>query len=367
MKLLVISTAYPTEDNPGMLMYVHTRNYYYSKEGIDVTVLNFSAQNDYLFQGINVITYKSFIQDSQRYDMLVSHAPNIRFHYKFINKHGKQFPQIVFFFHGHEVLKVNKVYSPPYSYIRKRWIKEKLIQDVYDEYKLYLWRNYLPKIIHKTSLIFVSNWMYEEFLKWVKVPETLIQDKYAITYNGVGEIFEKNSYNNDLDKEFDFITIRPNLDGSKYAIDIVRNLALANPGKKFLVIGKGQFFNHFPAPKNIIRIKKVLNHDEIITYLNKSKCALMPTRTDAQGLMACEIATFGMPLITSDIPVCHEIFDDFQNVSFIDNNIQPKSDLEKLYENILNKDIIYKNDKYFSKKTMLEEIELFRSALESAK
>ena len=46
---------------------------------------------------------------------------------------------------------------------------------------------------------------------------------------------------------------------------------------------------------------------KMIAILNSAKCALMPTRTDAQGVMMCEMVAFGMPLITSDIPVCHEV------------------------------------------------------------
>lgn len=360
MKTLVITTDYPTNQNPGMLRYVHTRNLYYQKDGICVTVLNFNAQRDYVFQGIKVITYKSFVKDSQGYDILVSHAPNIRFHYRFLKSFENQFPKIVIFFHGHEVLKINKVYSPPYGYIKKNWVIKILIQDLYDKSKLFLWRKYLPRIIHKTKLVFVSKWMFDEFLKWVKIPKALLEDSYSITYNGVGEIFEKNNYVMDAEKEFDFITIRPNLDGSKYAIDIVRDLAIANPEEKFLIIGRGKFFNHFSIPKNITRIEKVLNHDEIIEYLNKSRYALMPTRTDAQGLMACEMATYGIPLVTSDIPVCHEIFDDFQHVGYIDNVIQREKELEWLCRTISNKEISIKNSKYFSNNTMSREVELFR-------
>ena len=63
-----------------------------------------------------------------------------------------------------------------------------------------------------------------------------------------------------------------------------------------------------------------MNHDEIVEMLNLSRYALMPTRTDAQGLMMCEMAAFGIPVITSDIPVCHEVFDGFKNVFFISND-----------------------------------------------
>ena len=75
-----------------------------------------------------------------------------------------------------------------------------------------------------------------------------------------------------------------------------------------------EYFDIYEKAKNIEWLDKTCNHNEIIKLLNEAKCALMPTRTDAQGLMACEMATFGIPLITSDIPVCHEIFDEFKNV-----------------------------------------------------
>jgi len=361
LRILVLTTAYPTPENPGMLMYVHTRNLYYAKEGIDVTVLNFSSEQNYEFQRIPVITYKTYIQNPHEYDILVSHAPNLRFHYNFIQQFEKNFPRIVFFFHGHEVLKINKVYSKPYSYLKKTSIIKRVIQDMYDDYKLFTWRKYLPKLLHKSFLVFVSNWMYEEFLKWVKIPKELICNKYSITYNGVGEIFEKKSYDNSIEKEFDFITIRPNLDGSKYAIDIVRDLAIANPDRKFLVIGRGDFFNHYSIPENMARIEKILNHDEIIQYLNKSRCALMPTRTDAQGLMACEMVTFGIPLITSDIPVCHEIFDGFPSVGYIDNVTLTESDLGIAIDNLISNKNVDKIDTYFSEYTMKKEFDLLNS------
>jgi glycosyltransferase involved in cell wall biosynthesis len=245
--------------------------------------------------------------------------------------------------------------------MKKTSIRKIIIQDVYDEYKLFLWRQYLPKILHKTFLIFVSNWMYEEFIKWVKIPKELISNKYSITYNGVGEIFEKESYDNSIEKEYDFITIRPNLDGSKYAIDVVRSLALANPDRKFLVIGKGEFFDHYSTPENMTRIERILNHNEIIDYLNKSKCALMPTRTDAQGLMACEMATFGIPLITSDIPVCHEIFDDFPSVAFIDNDTQGDIDLSEYIKILINIKEVNKIQTYYSEQTMRKEFDLLNN------
>lgn len=75
----------------------------------------------------------------------------------------------------------------------------------------------------------------------------------------------------------------------------------------------------------------------------------MLTRRDTQGVMSCELVTYGIPLITSDLPVCHEIFGDLINVSYISNDID-KVDLREIYEKAMttmeNKKILsynYKN------------------------
>lgn len=343
------------------LYYIHTRNLYYKKnKEIKLEVLNFSAQKDYIIDGIKVITIDTYKTRYKDYDLLVSHAPNLRNHYMFLKKYGKSFKKHIFFFHGHEVLKINKVYSKPYSYMKSSNKIKKIFQDIYDEFKLNIWHYYFLRNNNKSFYIFVSEWMKSEFLKWTRIEEQKIREHAFITYNSIGEMFEKQTYNSDIEKKYDFITIRGNLDGSKYCIDIVNKLAKQNRGYKFVVVGKGKYFRINPKSENIEWIDKHLNHNEIIDMLNKSKCALMPTRTDAQGLMACEIASFGIPLITSDIPVCHEIFDDFDNVSYIDNNNKEENIVKKY--NIINK-VQKKNEKYFAKNTCEKEIKIFKKVI----
>src|SRR5690606_4654686 len=254
------------------------------------------------------------------YDILICHAPNIRNHYRFLKKYEKEFPKMLFFFHGHEILRINEVYPEPYLYMKKSSIVMRVVQDVYDSFKLKLWRKYIPNLISKSHLVFVSRWMYSEFLKWSEINLKVIDNKVSIIHNSVGETFEKESYRYSDIKKYDFITIRSYLDGSKYCIDLVNELAKSNPQHKFLVIGTGSFFEHYEIAENIEWINKQLTHEEIKSYLNQAKCALMPTRTDAQGLMMCEMATFGIPVVTSDIDVCRDICDEFENVVLINNN-----------------------------------------------
>lgn len=358
-KILVLVVDYPNNHGKVALTYVHTRNRFYIENGIDVTVLNFSAKEDYCIDNIPVVTLKTYEQEKEQYDILVCHAPNIRNHYRFLRKYGNRFPKFVFFFHGHEVLKINEVYSKPYLYVQNSKLIE-LAQNVYDDFKLGIWRKYYPTVKNKSKYIFVSKWMLDEFLKWTQIPFNAIKDNCEITYNCIGKIFEETSYDFQCKKEYDFITIRSYLDGSKYCADVVNKLAFANPKMKFLIVGKGSFFDHFEKAPNLTWMNRTMNHSEIIEHMQKSRCALMPTRTDAQGLMMCEMASTGMPLITSDIPVCHEVFDEFENVTFIDNS-QTNLDLNNILDVLYASIPYHKRECYYNAKTSKKEVDILKA------
>lgn len=345
MKALVLVSDYPNNSGGLSLAYVRTRNVYYLSHGTDVEVLNFSSPEEYIIDGIPVHSKKWFSKDkASSFDLLICHAPNLRNHYVFLHNYGNLFNKKVFFFHGHEVLNINKVYSKPYSFIKNNRAKE-FLQNSYDTIKLYLWRKYFEKNSSSCHCIFVSNWMRDEFYKWTKLNPSILKEREYITYNSVGEVFEKKCWNRNSKKEYDYITIRAYLDGSKYSVDIVNDLAWNNPDKKFLLVGRGEFFNHFKKAPNIKWIDKRLNHKEMCDLLDISKCALMPTRTDAQGVMMCEMAAYGMPLITSDIPVCHEVFNGFTGIGFINNDNINSCDINRIYTQIDSGAM--KNPRYF--------------------
>lgn len=357
-KILVIAESYPNPQGGVELMYIHTRNLFYAESGIQVTVLNFRAKEDYIIDGIRVISKKTYYRAPNSYDVLVLHAANLKNHIRFLCKYGKNFKKYLFFFHGHEVMRINYDYAKPYPYIKTSKIK-KVIQNVYDSIKLWVWRNLIPRVLNKSFFVFVSNWMYEMFMKNVRINPQLLKGKTSITYNNVGREFEKLQYNDELKHHYDFITIRAKLDGAKYAIDIVNQLAHNSPKSKFLVIGKGDYFKYNEKAKNIEWRDTTLSHEEIISVLQDSKFALMPTRTDAQGLMMCEMAAFGIPIITSNIPVCHEVFDGFQNVYFLDNNDKKYSlDIFKDVNSFCNKDT-----RFYIENTVKRELEVIENLI----
>ena len=353
--ILVLVRDYPSE-NSHELMYVHVRNKYYVKNGMNVDVLNFHAKEDYNYDDINVLTLDTYKKKNKNYDILICHAANIRSHYFFLNKYEKNFKKIIFFYHGHEILKSSEVYPEEYPWIKKK--APDFIRNIYDDLKFILWKNKIQKLLYKSHLVFVSNWLYYRFLYYIHINPKKLENKISIINNSVGEIFEKENYSNSNKKNYDFITIRGvGLDSSKYGIDIVNQLAHNHPNNTFLVIGKGKFFDYAKKPSNLTFLNKSLNHKEMLEYLDSSRCALLPTKEDTQGVMTCEMFTYGIPTITSDIEVCREIFSDVSNVKFIDNNNLDKVDLNQLLAEMENIKFS-KNEKYFKKNTINKEIEL---------
>lgn len=359
MKVLVLVAGYATPDGGKSMFFVHTRSLRYVAAGIETVVLSFSAKTDYVIDGIEVISYKSFKEYDKNFDILILHAPNLRNHFRFLVRYGNIFKKKVFIFHGHEILHVSKYYPKPYDFIKTSKIK-KIGRNIYDNIKLRIWNRYFTSHINEQKLIFVSHWLFEQFVKEVRIDEKLLEGHYCIINNSIGSFFEENTYV-PFKIDYDFITIRSALDRSEYCIDLLTETANRYPSYRFCLIGSGEFFDHYEKPKNITWIKGVLNHDLLAESINHSKFALMLIREDTQGVMSCELATYGIPLITSNIPVTHEIFSECNSVAFVSND---KPDLEKAIEELSDKHVFKKFDKYYASNTVEKEIAFLNAYFE---
>lgn len=307
MKILVLVQDYPSSRSEYALSYVHTRCLGYKKKGHHVDVLNFSAKSGYSYEGISVIREED--ADWRAYDKIVSHAPNLKNHVRYLNKATKA--KIAFFFHGHEVLRRSE-YPAPYEW-KRRGVLEDFVVKAYDIFKLTVLKRWLKKkaSTNDVGLVFVSNWMRERF----EVNMGVSVEKHwtsTVIPNAAHESFIKNSYR-PVDKlAANFVTIRP-LDESKYCVDLVVKLAKQNPERSFHIFGRGAFFSHNPLPSNVVWFDRFIAQNQIPELLNNYACALMPTRFDAQGVMMCEMAVYGIPLATTDFSVCKEMLDEFEN------------------------------------------------------
>ena len=84
----------------------------------------------------------------------------------------------------------------------------------------------------------------------------------------------------------------------------------------FHLYGDGRYFEHFPPPPNLKVFRRFIDQKDIPDLLDRYRAAAMPTRLDSQGVMACEMATYGIPLITSDLDVPRQMLKGFGNVRF---------------------------------------------------
>lgn len=362
MSLLVLTMDYPRLDGKHERMYVHTRDIYYKKSGLEVTVLNFSCKYDYRIDDIQVISLATYKKNRVNYDIAISHASNLRNHYLFLRKYGDRFKKVVFFFHGHEILYLNEAYPKPYPYAKKGKLKNRIFQGLYDHFKIAIWAKYYKQIAYKSEFVFVSHWIKNQFRKNTGLSNTDLMNHCHIINNSVGVEFESNQWDYRTKKNYDFITVRSNLDGSKYGIDLVMELAEKNPSLSFLLIGKGEYFKYNLRPNNVKWINRTMNHDEMLKYLDASECGILLTREDTQGVMTCEFATYGIPVITSDINVCHEFFEDMPNVRMISNN-NLNVNICEIKEELLRNAPYNKNNKYFGDNTIKKEIKLYQRLL----
>lgn len=348
MHVLVLAESYQTS------AYIQTRNEYYQLNGINVTVIDFKAEKNYVLRDVQVITYNFYKTNHLNFDVLILHAPNIKHHMTFLILYGNRFPRFVFFFHGHEVVRINDTYPKEYPYIKSNNIIHRIAQEIYDTIKLAGWHYYLPRISAKSDYVFVSRHFFDEFKDYVGLSSVDLNNRVHIINNPVGAEFLTNSYDNSYEKEYDLITIRSNMDDSTYCIDLVTKIARDNPELKFLIIGKGEWFKYNEKPNNITWIDRFINHEDMLKYINSARCALMPTRRDTQGVMSCEMATFGIPLITSDIEICKEIFEGFVNVYYMKST----NDFKEIFVSAINnqvqeKVILYDNNNTIDKELYL--------------
>ncbi|MCG1021557.1 glycosyltransferase [Sutcliffiella horikoshii] len=360
MKILVLAQDYPSEANRYAMNFVHTRNLEYKHNNLEVNVLSFDATSSYNYDGINILTEEEVVKNKlySTSDIVISHAPNIRNHIRFLKKYIEKISHLVMFFHGHEVMNMNKYYPKPFSFMPSSK-QNKYVQYIYDYFKLLTIKKFIIKLIkqNKIQMVFVSNWMRDICIENTGLDRQAVMKNSTVIPNSMNKVFLEKTYVPNQGKKGDFITIRP-LDNPKYGVDIVVSLAEKHPHLTFDIYGKGNLFKYLDQPNNVRVYDEFLKPDELAEKLKGYSCAIMPTRLDAQGVMMCEIASYGMPVITSDLPICKEMLRDFPNVWFFNNEA-----LDISLDNVLNEiDLVDDpqiKEKFSLKKTTLKEIELF--------
>lgn len=318
MNILVIQEVYPSVDNPYQQAWAHVRNKAYVAQGASVKVVCSSAKSHSSYEGVDVYPLTSFRNLLDWCSLIVVHQPNIKLHYRLLRNNKDK--KIVFFLHGHEVMFINEDYSRPFLFSPDAALRNKIFRYFYDRVKVFLLKRlFLSQGIDRVGFVFVSNWMKDIFQRRVKFDVDLLRYKYSVMPNSIASVFLDKSYKLADDVYADFISIRQ-WDWSKHGVDLVLEAAAGNRDKTFHIYGNGSFCEYIDVPPNVVMKKGFISPSEIPELLNHYRCALMPTRVDSQGVMACEMASFGIPLISSNISVAREFLSEFPNVNLIQNS-----------------------------------------------
>lgn len=357
MRILVLSSGYPSPSNQYNCTWAHTRSIYYAANGIIVNATTPEIEEPYEIDQVPVIPPKVAIKyhHAKPYDLVISHQPNLRWHLPFL-KNFRTTP-LLLFMHGSESMWINHDYPKPYDFMQEGFAK-RTIRDAYDFLKFRALTKFLNSNHERIKIIFVSNWMRNIFEKnlpkvdLAKIPNQVIN-------NSLNPAFFDTKYTPPTNPVADFVTLR-RLDYSKFAIDLVCKLATTNPDKTFHVYGKGNYFKFNKQPRNLRVFEQHIKASEIPNLLSKYRYALMPTRCDAQGVMACEMAAFGIPLITTNIDVSKEMFGGVQNATLLDFEDFEKSFNHKPSDNT--KKTINARERFSVENTLQRELLIIRSS-----
>lgn len=351
MKILVLAQSYPSTTNLYSQAFIHSRNVIYSKHGIDVEVCSFSATDAYSFSEIKVFP-PSHIRSLRDYDLVLSHAPNLRNHFRFLIFRWRELKNIIFFLHGYEVMDVAKYVDPWFTFLKPS-LPKRIVSRLYDKMKLPILRLLFSTFLKNKNTEIVS--VSRSFLSWAESDLKMSLGCAKVIPNSINPIFENESFK-PLQFKGDFVSIRP-FDEPKYAVDLLVELAKRNPQYSFHLYGRGRLFEHIKAPENLKVFTTFLKQEEIPALLDQYRFAVMLSRCDAQGVMACEMASYGIPLLVSKMPVFEEVFDGFTNVKMVSNSLD--FDLSEVINSL--EPAEEKNHAFSGQRTVGEEISLMKS------
>ncbi len=277
MRIAVISTDYPSDDNVNRYVFVHQRVKEYAKY-VDVRVFR-SGKKDYFFEGINVVSGNIFKirKEIEKFepDVIVDHQANPRFSsllYPFLKA------PLITWIHGFEVMKSKYYEENPLETTIKIQMNKFAFK--------------FPK-----KFVAVSKWMKDEAVKNCKIPE----EKVAIIPNFIDDIF---TYTERAYEKHKFISLR-NFK-LKYGLTIGIPACLNLP-LDYQIVGTGSDYEYerllklIDGAKNISIGNEPVPHEKVPDLYQYYNCFFAPSLEEAQGVAMCEAMASGMPVIATNV------------------------------------------------------------------
>ncbi|WP_353118426.1 glycosyltransferase family 4 protein [Myroides odoratus] len=293
MKLALITSRYPKENQPYNHMFVHVRALYFQSQHVEVTILVPACEsNEYKYQGITVIedTAQALKRKLGSFDVLYLHLlnqyplKNGGYHlYQEIMKH--KYPTAIYL-HGADVL-VYPEYLYDFTWTLKGICKYGYVQ-TWNHYRMKRFLNQISTFDHYLMLT-PSNWMKNHTEKIFK---RKFDQFYAIP-NGIDTALFDVPF--DYETRYKLITIRP-LSDPKYGVDMAITLMRFLPDLYTLdIYGKGDLKASYEAlirkynlEKRIRIIDTFIEREELPVLFSKYGIFCAFSRFDSQGVIMCE-------------------------------------------------------------------------------
>ena len=340
-KILLITPSYPSPDNQYACGFVHSRVKEYINQNLEVEVANVydhESMSHYIFDGVDV--YKTgygqlrSILMGKKYDAILVHFFDEKYAKYLTTSYIKDTP-IILWNHGADILYWNyrDFYTP---YFTDEYNLPKELENSYKKRD-----EYVKKLSNNDNVhwVFVSNDEKQlaedmhkiKFKNSIVIPNIINSDLFS--YTPKDDSLRKNIF---LLRRFD--------NTKKYAIDIAVLTILELSRREifndlnFYICGEGEIHSKLVEPlrkfSNVHIINNFLSHKQIKEYHDKTGIALFPTRQDTQGVSALEAASSGLAVITSDLEVIHEYFDEELNtICPVEDYVAYADVIERLYNN----------------------------------
>jgi len=343
MKIAIVTSRYPSNNNPYRHMFVHTRSLYFIKQSnIQLTVyVPSKIDHEYIFENIKVvnITSKKIAIEILKFDVVYLHLLNIYPNkmlsgwniYKSIIENNLP---TAMYLHGSEVQKYR--YSLDFDFSIKEALKY-IYKNFYFIPKI---RKFVNIINNRKNTIFLapSIWMIKEAEENLSIK----LDNYKVIANGIDiDLFKSTDL---YENRYKIITLRP-LESPKYAVDIAIEVMKYLPSSFTLdIYGKGKLQKKFEnlitqsnLESRINIVNKFINRKDLNKFISNYGVALMPTRMDAQGVSMCEMMSSGLLTISSFSTAIPEFIKNNIN-GILGVNDNPKEIAEKIIKVVENKE-----------------------------
>ncbi len=315
MRIAIITSRYPKDNQPYNHMFVHVRALYFKSQGIDVTILvPAKEQCVYHYQGIEVIeaTTNSIVPLLSQYDLLYLHLlnqyPLKNGGFRIYNAILKNKYPVAIYIHGTDVLKY-----PEYLYDFE-WTLKGIVKYLYiNTWNHLRMKSFLNNISKFPQYLIMtpSMWMKQHTEKVMKYTF----NNFHTVANGIDiELFDVPF---DYKNRFKILTIRP-LSDPKYGVDKAIELMRFLPERYTLdIYGKGylkkkyeDLIQKYYLQERVKIVDDFIEREKLPVLFSKYGIFSAFTLFDSQGVIMCEAMASRLLTISNNNSAISEFIED---------------------------------------------------------